>query len=751
MAGMMAEVGIGDRDILFDTGCEVRGMALPGGTFLTNLRFSEVPIRIKGIDAGAAPITCNVIGTHCHFGDIYICDMASANVLSGVKLIEEHVVTWSQAGATVTVADGTAYLFRKRGMLLACNLDHDVTPPATSIAQQVLTVGTSTVRQRERQFSMREVIGAKRALELKLNSGLLSNKDLSKIPWRGMGIVPKDVARAEYIYGRDFETAVGRTTQRDHGRVAEYVPVSLPPYVNQQGHTDLFMCGPKWFILLILLPLDYWHVQPVDCQTADHLAIVLLSIVYDAKSRGFQIPTMAVDPQSSLLKCKVVLATVGCVMEPVAAGAHVVVAERSTRTIEERVRGAMCGDVIFPYNVDVLLLTYAVLWLVQCRNCVPSTHSPAIAPRAAYLGRMIDASVELRTRCGQYCHVTETVPSAGYNSVFRPRVVDCIALMSTGSLSGSWKFLSLRTGKVIVRNRFTVQPMTDVVIAQMNARAAVSTPIISRVPRFKFRRRLPEVRGPETARAEESVVSQPKLDTRRVPVSRRNAVDREPLVVYDGAPRGPTRVLVPEAVLADESGDVAEAVVSGPTDVGSPAAADESPSAAQDAGDEDDVAGGAAVAASNDDDDQDADVGVPGVADGMVLPLPADVPAAREVAEDYSYRPFRRMTRSATKIDAHGLAVSMCLNLSLQSARKRRGQDADVAADAEILQIVQRGTVRGRMYDSLTALEIKNALPIHLFMKEKFLDNIYERLKGRAVVLGNCMRPTRCQHPPYRC
>ena len=99
--------------------------------------------------------------------------------------------------------------------------------------------------------------------------------------------------------------------------------------------------------------------------------------------------------------------------------------------------------------------------------------------------------------------------------------------------------------------------------------------------------------------------------------------------------------------------------------------------------------------------------------------------------------PFRRLTRQATKTDAHGLMVTMCLNLSLQSARKKRGADADAAADAEIKQIVDRKTIRGRMFASLSSEEIEKALPLHLFFKEKFKDSEYERMKGRAVVLGN--------------
>ena len=65
-------------------------------------------------------------------------------------------------------------------------------------------------------------------------------------------------------------------------------------------------------------------------------------------------------------------------------------------------------------------------------------------------------------------------------------------MVSTGSLTGSWEFLSLRTGKIIVRAKFTVQPITDRVIAEMNARADACKLNFDRQPRFLSRRRLPE-------------------------------------------------------------------------------------------------------------------------------------------------------------------------------------------------------------------------------------------------------------------
>ncbi len=97
---------------------------------------------------------------------------------------------------------------------------------------------------------------------------------------------------------------------------------------------------------------------------------------------------------------------------------------------------------------------------------------------------------------------------------------------------------------------------------------------------------------------------------------------------------------------------------------------------------------------------------------------------------------FKRMTRSSTRASFYGLSA-VCMNLSLQAARKRRGAEADAAGEAEIKQIVDRGIVRGRHYSSLSNDEFKKVLPIHMFYEEKFEAGEYLKMKGRSVVLGN--------------
>ena len=266
---------LGERDIILDTGCEARGL-FRNSDLLVNVRAAGKTIRIIGIDGDKTGIISNLVGDHPDFGVVNVCTAAHANVLSGAMLMDNHEVDIGKdeirvfvRSASVSVPS-TVYHFRRRGLLFVCNVDRDVETVAT-----VLSTSIETVRDRERMFSRRELVGARRAREIKLNSGLLSNRDIAKIPWRGMGIVPADVERAEFIYGRDFDTAAGRTTQRDHGVKTEYVPLSEAPIATQETYADLFAIGELWFVMVVLKPLDYYNVQPVENQSHDGLMCMM--------------------------------------------------------------------------------------------------------------------------------------------------------------------------------------------------------------------------------------------------------------------------------------------------------------------------------------------------------------------------------------------------------------------------------------------------------------------------------------------
>ena len=86
-----------------------------------------------------------------------------------------------------------------------------------------------------------------------------------------------------------------------------------------------------------------------------------------------------------------------------------------------------------------------------------------LSPRTIVTGSNIDHNKHCRLQFGSYVQVHEQ----HYNSM-ATRTSGAIALRPTGNAQGSYYFLSLHTGKCIVRNNWTVLPMPNEVIATIH-------------------------------------------------------------------------------------------------------------------------------------------------------------------------------------------------------------------------------------------------------------------------------------------
>jgi hypothetical protein len=109
------------------------------------------------------------------------------------------------------------------------------------------------------------------------------------------------------------------------------------------------------------------------------------------------------------------------------------------------------------------LMHFCVMWM----NAFPvkSGVSEKWSPRKLISRHKLDAKLYCKAPLGAYCEV-HTDPDI-MNSM-EPRTKWGICLGPTGNMQGSYKFMSLSTGKKIVRCKFTEMPMTESVMNQIN-------------------------------------------------------------------------------------------------------------------------------------------------------------------------------------------------------------------------------------------------------------------------------------------
>jgi hypothetical protein len=110
-------------------------------------------------------------------------------------------------------------------------------------------------------------------------------------------------------------------------------------------------------------------------------------------------------------------------------------------------------------NFECMLVNTVVMWM----NSFPvkSGISENWSPREIVLRHKLDAKMHCKVPFGAYCevHVDPDITNTMWG----------ICLGPTGNMQGSYKFLSLSTGKKVTRRKFTEMPMTDSVIKMVDS------------------------------------------------------------------------------------------------------------------------------------------------------------------------------------------------------------------------------------------------------------------------------------------
>jgi hypothetical protein len=101
---------------------------------------------------------------------------------------------------------------------------------------------------------------------------------------------------------------------------------------------------------------------------------------------------------------------------------------------------------------------------MSCLNLQPSATSiDKVSPFEQFSSTKLDAKRDLRVAFGDYVLATH----ANTDSSMLPRAEPCIALGGNFNLTGSVLMLSLRTNKIITRDKFVIQPMMDIGISKI--------------------------------------------------------------------------------------------------------------------------------------------------------------------------------------------------------------------------------------------------------------------------------------------
>jgi hypothetical protein len=117
-----------------------------------------------------------------------------------------------------------------------------------------------------------------------------------------------------------------------------------------------------------------------------------------------------------------------------------------------------------PGRMITEMVSYSVFWL----NSFPALDgvSRTLSPRAIVVGSTISYDKHCRLEFGTYVQTHEE-----HDNSMMPRTTGAIALRPSGNAQGGYYFLSLSSGRVLHRNRWTELPMPADVIDRIHALA----------------------------------------------------------------------------------------------------------------------------------------------------------------------------------------------------------------------------------------------------------------------------------------
>ena len=433
-------------------------------SFITDVQPMARNRTLVGINGEGANLVITQYGELGTIRPIGISKDSSANILSRSLLKDTgHHISYDDNldVETLIFANGNRLDFARHPGPLQRHYSCSMEDLRAASGDEVYTMVT-TVTDNQKKYTVRENKAAIEARRVQHNLGTPSTSSVAELisTATGTALVPQDFNRADDIYGRSIRAVKGKSTQRPS------VPERIPPLASttqqsQIAQVDIFYVEKIPFLHVLLVPMNMSLVSHIASRTTKVVGPKLKVMLASAKSHTITIDSVVSDNEGAVAALVPELNNLGIPVEFLPPGVgHCSALERRHRTIKERIRGVRASS---HHNMPRIVLIFLVLFIVRCVNLVADATSVSrISPHQQFTGQRFDVKRDAAIGFGDYLQATE--PNT--NNSMASRTVGCIALLPTGSSTGSVKVLQLGNGKVVTRdlNAITILPMPTEVI-----------------------------------------------------------------------------------------------------------------------------------------------------------------------------------------------------------------------------------------------------------------------------------------------
>jgi len=325
----------------------------------------------------------------------------------------------------------------------------------------------STVKENEANVSKRGIQQAKlarRVQKIIMRPGTRRYKDIiAKNYLRNCPIQTRHVQMAEDLYGPEIGSIKGKTPRHTPPHVTARVDAVPPEILERHGRVslavDIMFVNKVPFLLTLARGLQIATVEELDNRQVTTVQRKISNTISKYEHRGFKIDTIMADEEFAPLTELMPTENFNIC----GADDHVPEIERFVRTIKDSVR-AQYNDLPFS-NVPRILLTHMVRNAVFWWNAFPHEESDAGLYSTWYLleGKTVDYTKHVRIPFGSYAQTHEQ-----HDNSMDARTVGAICLGPTGNQQGSHYFMSLSSGRVLTRTKFTELPMPQDVVTRVS-------------------------------------------------------------------------------------------------------------------------------------------------------------------------------------------------------------------------------------------------------------------------------------------